>query len=222
MVQVATKPSTARLLTLLGDVHANLGASQPELGARIADGHVVVEGNLLVNSPDGPYDFFQVRMILSAEYPDDEPVVWETGGRIERVSARHIFEKRGDCCLGVWEEWLLTSPGHSFAAYMQGPVNDYFVSQTWYEAHGDWPYGQRSHNRIGIVESYCEILGIPTDEQRARAHLELLSRLEVKGHHPCPCRSGERLRRCHWARMLKLRVRIGRVMAKRMLSRLTN
>lgn len=168
MVQIATKPSTARLLALLGKVHDYLGASQPEFGARISDGHIVVEGKSLVSSPDSSYDFFQVGMILSAEYPNDDPVVWETGWRIERISTRHIFEKMGDCCLGVWEEWLLASPDHSSAAFMQGPVNDYFVSQTWCEAHGDWRYGERSHNKLGIGESYCEILGIPADEQRAR------------------------------------------------------
>jgi len=207
-------------LALLAEIQDYLTTYQSELSADVSDDYVVVEGRLLVTSPEGPYDFFEVGIILSAEFPSEEPLVWETGGRIERIAARHIFEKTKHCCLGVWEEWLLGSPEHSFTAYMRGPVNDYFVSQTWYESHGDWPYGQRSHDRLGIIESYCEILGIPTNEQRARAHLELLSRLELKGHHPCPCGSGRRLRRCHWDRMLKLQARIGRVMAKRMLGRL--
>ena len=121
------------------------------------------------------------------------------------------------CCLGVWEEWLLTAPDHTFETFLTGVMHDYFVSQTYFEARGEWPFGERSHGKAGVLESFAELLDVENDVTIVVEHLSLLSMNVAKGHHPCPCGSGRRLRRCQRDKVDELKKRIPSAMARRML-----
>lgn len=37
----------------------------------------------------------------------------------------------GDCCVTVWEHWLMSANELSIAGYLNGPVNEYFRGQYW-------------------------------------------------------------------------------------------
>lgn len=205
---------------LLGDFRSAVAAHQPELSVSTWKGYVVLEGALIVSGPDGPFDAYKVQVAVPPEYPWEEPEVFETGGRIPRIADRHVFEESGLCCLGVWEEWLLRSRDISAASFLTGPLHDYFLSQSWFEEKGEWPFGDRSHGRLGVMEAFCAMLGVPLNRDLAIAHLKLLSRTRLKGHALCPCGSGKRLRNCHKPELEDLRERIAPHMAKRMLKRL--
>ena len=192
---------------------------QPELCISSCENIIVLEGSFVLSGPMGPFDCYDVKLHVPTNFPCQEPQVFETGGRIPKVVDRHVFPKYGNCCLGVWEEWLLTAPVCSFDAFLTGPLHDYFVSQSWFDAKGEWPYGDRSHDEKGIIESYAEVLGVSKDVRVVAEYLRLLSMAEVKGHHSCPCGSGRRLRNCHRDHITELRNRIDPTMAKRMLSR---
>tara|TARA_R110002124_G_scaffold285595_1_gene464348 strand:+ start:1045 stop:1494 length:450 start_codon:yes stop_codon:yes gene_type:complete len=147
-------------------------------------------------------------------------VVFETGGRIPKIADRHVFEDDKNCCLGVWEEWLFKSQDRSASSFIVGPLHDYFLSQCWYEATSEWPFGDRSHGNLGVLEEFCELLSIDVDHGQAVSHLKLLCRKTIKGHAACPCGSGKRLRSCHSKKLADLSDWTFPSMAKRMLSRL--
>jgi len=42
-------------------------------------------------------------------------------------------------------------------------MHDYFVSQTYYETNGEWPFGERSHDGLGVLESYADLMGLDRD-----------------------------------------------------------
>jgi hypothetical protein len=94
------------------------------------------------------------------------------------------------------------------------------LSQCWYEGTGKWPFGDRSHGRLGVLESFCELLGIDVDQGQAVSYLRLLARETIKGHVACPCGSGKRLRNCHITKFTDLREWMLPFMAKRMLDRI--
>ncbi|MDW4496561.1 hypothetical protein R5H30_01100 [Sulfitobacter sp. D35] len=205
------------------EVQQAVAKHQPELSVARTDLFIVLEGQFLVYGADGPtdthigvFDSYQIKAGVTANFPEEEPVVFEEGDRIPRTADRHVFPKDGNCCLGVWEEWLLTAPDHRFATFLTGPMHDYFVSQTYYEAHGTWPFGERSHGKLGVLEAYGDILRLPPDEKTIADYLRLLSRQTIKGHSLCPCGSGWRLRKCHWDDLEYLRRMIPPVIAKRM------
>ncbi|CAO4147736.1 hypothetical protein LPLAFNJD_LOCUS2519 [Methylorubrum aminovorans] len=207
--------------SLRAQVEEAIAAHQPELSVRTVDSLTVLDGPFVISGPDGPFDSYQVRIAVPDGFPWNEPVVWETGERIPRIADRHVFPKDGNCCLGVWEEWLLTAPERTFAALLTGVMHDYFVSQSYFESTGEWPFGERSHGNAGVLESYSDLLGVPRDTSTVHRYLRLLSMTRVRGHHFCPCGSGDKLRQCHSVEIETLTKRIPPALAQRMLKRIT-
>ncbi|MDT0683556.1 SEC-C domain-containing protein [Roseicyclus sp. F158] len=205
------------------EVQQAVAEHQPELSVARIDRLIILEGRFLVYGKDGPtdtpngvFDSYQIKAGVTAGFPIEEPAVFEEGGRIPRTADRHVFPKDGNCCLGVWEEWLLTASDHRFATLLTGPMHDYFVSQTYYETHGVWPFGERAHGKLGVLEAYGDLLGIALDEKTISEYLKLLSHQAIKGHALCPCGSGLRLRKCHGKDLDHLRRKIPPAIATKM------
>lgn len=214
----------AKLLTL-ETVKAAIAFDQPKLLASANGRTVRIEGSYLVlekdvvAAPAGPITAFDIRMDLPDLYPRQEPKVFEIGGRIPREADRHI-NPDGDCCVTVWEHWLVTAPDPSIAGYINGPLHEYFLGQFCFEQSGKWPFGERAHGMTGLEEAYADALGIANKRQSLLYHLRLLSQDWPKGHWPCPCRSGRRLRHCHRDDLMAMHRRVQPTVARRMLERL--
>lgn len=209
----------------LETVQAAIAFDQPKLHARLVDDQILIEGVLLVTEvgvaamPGGPITEFAIRMELSRRYPSVEPKTFETGKRIPRTPDRHI-NPDGDCCVTVWEHWLATAPNHSIGSFINGPINEYFLSQFWFEKTGKWPFGERPHGDAGMEEAYADALGVPNRRDTLIYYLRLLSQAWPKGHWVCPCGSGKIVRNCHREELTALHERIASNIAKRMLRRL--
>lgn len=212
---------SGRIDDLLKEVSEFIGAEQPELSARIYKDMVVVEGKLLVGPSGSWFDVYDILLVFLPDFPRTEPIVWEVGSRIPKTVDRHVFPKDLNCCLGIWEEWLIRAPSHRVSDFMNGPLQSYFESQTFFETQGGWPYGQRSHGQQGVLESYSDVLGIEPEYGVVRTYLEALARSQLKGHHLCPCGSGLRLRQCHFEKLTYLAEQVGSEMARRMLNGLS-
>ncbi len=207
---------------LLTQVTQAAKTHQPELSVSCSENAIKLTGPFVLSDLRGPFDCYQVELQIPSNFPWHEPTVFETGGRIPKNIDRHVIPSNGSCCLGVWEEWLVNVPGHSFDKLMTGWLYDFFFSQSWFEAKGEWPFGQRSHGKAGIVESYADLLGVTLDAKVIADHLKLLARETIKGHSLCPCGSGKRLRKCHRDSIQLLSNRIRPTMAKRMLNRIAS
>ena len=205
---------------LFEEIQQAVADLQPELEIKTNETYVLLEGRFVLSGMSGPFDFYDVKVRISPEYPIQEPIVFETGKRIPKEVDRHIFPNNENCCLGVWDEWLLTSSDHSFQAFLTGPMRDYFLSQSHFEATGEWPFGERSHGNLGVLEAYCSLLDIEQDHAKACAYLRLLTYKEIKGHHSCPCGSGKKLRDCHRSELNDLQNRIPAFFARRMYKRM--
>jgi hypothetical protein len=190
---------------LLEEVRRAIAADQPDLRATIVDGTVQLRGSYGVRNDGVVLDRFQVEIRLQRDYTKTVPVVEEIGGRIPRITDRHISAD-GTACLLVPEEWLLAED-QSFRAFLDGPMKNFFLGQLLVEAGKPWPFGQRSHGYDGLIESYMELLGI-TDPARVTAYFDCLRRKALKGHFDCPCGSNKRLRNCHRAELQALATRI--------------
>ena len=215
---------------LFSDVQNAVNRHQPELSVVRSEQLIILEGKFLVygrdgpvDTPDGVFDSYKIWAGVAEGFPNERPVVLETGGRIPRIADRHVFPQHGTCCLGVWEEWLLKARDHRFETFLTGLMHNYFLSQSHYEVHGDWPFGDRSHGMLGILEAYSDILGLPSDEKIIAEdekiiadYLRILSRRKIKGHALCPCGSGRRLRQCHSDDIQNLSQKIPPRMAKQM------
>lgn len=202
-----------------------IGFDQPKLRSADDVKAIRVEGTYLLYetatgpNPAGPLSEFEVRIVLPYDFPRGEPSVVETAGRIPRTPDRHV-NGDGTCCVTVWEHWLATADDHSVAAFIAGPVHEYFLAQLWFEKKKKWPFGERSHYAVGLVEAYNDALGTKLSAKRLAYHLRLLSQDWPKGHWLCPCNSGRIVRKCHRDEMNALHDKVPPELARRMLKRL--
>ena len=214
------KPAGLRL----EDVNAVLASCQPELYAVDEGQEFVIRGKYQLrervagDDPSPPIAEYDIEMGLVKDFPKIEPRVFEVGRRIPREVDRHVSSD-GTCCVTVWEVWLTTAPDASFEAFLTGPIYEFFLSQFWYEINGEWPFGEWSHGQTGLEEACSEVLGLPDEEDQLCAYLRVLSKQRPKGHWPCPCGSGRRLRDCHRERVVALHEKIPPPLATRMLVR---
>lgn len=158
----------------------------------------------VLGADDQVVDFFRVDVEISSDHPRSPPKVEETGGRIPRHIDRHVFES-GFACLGVPEEileyWKKTL---SIVDFMRGPVNQYFLGQIHFELTGRFPFGERPHGAVGLLEYYVEKLGI-SDVLQVVVALKIAISKEVLAGGTCFCSSHAALQECHLWQLLKLR-----------------
>ena len=210
----------AKRAAFLASVKAAIEELQPNLVVQQSEPQIVISGSFLLTGSEGPFDHFQVRMVVDYEYPTSEPTLIETSGRIPRLADRHINVEGGDCCVTVWEEWLATAKDTSFWGYLKGPAHEFFLSQWWFERTGKWRFGERAHGGKGLVAAYADALGVPAQPKLLFAYLRVLMKPWPKGHYLCPCGSGSEIRNCHSQTLAELHRRITPKLAARMMRRL--
>ena len=202
-------------------VTASARAEQPLLHNSEQDGLIWFAGSFDLRDQGVLWERFQIRLCLPADYPTGIPMVWETGGRIPRLADRHVLSN-GALCLFAPEdrEWVWPT-GAGFDAFLRGPLRDYFIGQTYFEQHGSWPFGDRSHGADRLLEVFRERIGV-SDLVQLEQYLFVISRTTFCGHLRCPCGSGKRLRDCHADQLLDLHRRLPRPQAQQMWKWLRN
>jgi len=157
------------------------------------------------------YDY-RIAIVLSDNHPQSPPVMYCNDKKLPIGEIdRHIM-KDGQACLGVQAEisqkWRFNP---RLASFMEDIVAPFLVWQVYYDAHGQPPpWGQRSHDKEGVLEFYAELLGISVNTN-VEAFMKLLARKNhPKGHEECPCGSARRLRDCHYDIIQQVREQVDR------------
>ncbi len=245
---------------LVKEIERDLREHYPTLRLDLSNGEAEVRGTYPILDEQGTeLDRWEVSIILPHSYPDDLPIVRETGGRIPAELANHVLSTDCTACVLLPETRFQSFPrGAPFRTYLDGPVRSFFTNQSYRAGGGDWVHGEWDHGAIAAVQFYKELLGSNEDlvgwraliavglglretdlcpcgrrrpvfqchavlkdvrdnigERMAERHLVqaleerfrirgktsakflLALRGDVKGHHPCPCDSGQRVRDCH-------------------------
>lgn len=181
----------------LGRLRQTLRDRYPTLHARVQGGFVHVAGTFAVLAEDAYQDRYTIDIRLPADYPRSIPNVWETGGRIERIIDRHVFPDTGALCVGVPVElWLNLKGNFSIENYLEKAVRPYLIGNSLIEEGQPWPFSESAHGSYGLLEFYERFLGTKDAGVVGQFLLNLLKR-KVRGHWPCPCGSGNVLRKCH-------------------------
>jgi hypothetical protein len=188
-----------------------------EVEAHFPDLHFVVEGDLVYVRGSFPVlherdvlDRYSIELQLTRDHPKSLPVVLEVGGRIPRHNDRHINPADGTACVLLPDErWKLWPVGTPLLRFLTGPVHSFFLAQSLVEEGEPWPFGQWAHGVKGVFQYYRELLNT-SDLPVITKYLEYITAKKVKGHWPCPCNKGNRLRDCHFRLIIDLREKISR------------
>jgi len=137
-------------------------------------------------------DTFEVEISILQDYPDSIPLTWETGGRIP--PEYHKLGGGALCFAAPFEVRRRFAARPTLHGYIQDLLVPYLFAFSYKERYGTMPFGELAHGGEGILQYYCELLGV--SEIPA---LRLLASLAQGGKSPkrCPCGSGRRLRDCH-------------------------
>ena len=119
---------------------------------------------------DNEYD---VKILIPLNN-DDLPDVWDIGDKIA----------------------LCFYNGYSLLQWMKNIVEPYYYSYEYYTRYGEFPFGDRGHNLVGVIETYQQIFN---EDNVAKTYklLRAISQRKYKGHLPCPCGSAIITRKCH-------------------------
>jgi hypothetical protein len=140
-------------------------------------------------------DSFEIELIIPNVYPQVVPRVRETRGKIESTYD-HVYPD-GTLCLAVpTEERRIFWEQPSLLGFVNRLVIPYFYGYCHWNKYGEHPFDEHDHGAKGIAQHYLESLHLP-DEVSALAVLSYLLEHGYRGHHPCPCGSGEKVRKCH-------------------------
>ena len=142
---------------------------------------------------------FLIKIVFPNNYPDDLPKIYEIGNRIKIKNADTHFYPDGSACLFFPTERYVHFPKDKIfqlKKFLDEPVKSFFFSQLYYIYHNKWPFGQRSHDRKGLLECYGEHLDIPCNQKSISKALSYLLKPQIKGHWVCPC-GNEKIRNCH-------------------------
>lgn len=152
------------------------------------------------------YQGFQVFNDYSVEIvipiaSDQLPYVIDVGGAIKPTY--HHYYSSGKLCLETDVKVIADFvDGFDLIRWMNTYVESYYFSYEFYMRYGEFPFGERSHGLDGILESYQELLETKSAQETYDV-MQFIIFNSYRGHHPCPCKSGAKLRRCHGRKMLR-------------------
>ena len=166
----------------------------------------VVSGELPFEaSPEGLAtitESFDIELLIPEAYPAELPWVRETGTKIDGDYG-HVFQN-GRLCLAVpVEERRIFARQPSLLGFVNRLVVPYLYGYCYWKKFGEHPFGEQSHGVEGIAGYYVERLEL-NDDLAALAVVASLLEHGYRGHHRCPCGSGEIVRKCHGAALREL------------------
>ena len=179
----------------LESIRTELRTRYPTLNTfRNADGLVEIAGVFIVRGTSGEeLDRYDVSIVLPLGFPNDLPVVREVGGRIPWHEDRHVEFDGKTCVMLPDDRWRCFPEGSSIIDFIDVPVANYFLSQSYFEEHGEWPLGEWGHGMVGVIEFYKWLIGTESDITMYR-FLYVLSKQSLKRHLDCPCGSGKKIK----------------------------
>ena len=157
---------------------------------------VVLEGKFEVDGPKGRVDAYSVRIEFSKDFPLSPPLVFETDGRLPHHIDWHVIGN-GYACLEVWPVWRAQNTDPTVRSVLNGPVRNFFLSQSFFEANGHWPFGEYSHGDPGRREALKTLFRAASAQDK-----DLLWRVNALVNPPrrqnsCPCGSSRLYCKCH-------------------------
>jgi hypothetical protein len=178
----------------------------------VADDRLRVAGTLAFSARIGDLaeirDSIEIDISVPEGFPDELPLVRETGGRVPRSFHTN---PDGSLCLGSptgQRLHLVERP--TLLAFLQSCVIPCFYGFLYFQEHGRLPLGELAHGWKGICQDYAELFGVkPATAAVDTVRLASLKK-RIANKYPCPCGSGRRLGKCHNRKVNLYRTKLGR------------
>lgn len=209
---------------LINELNISVISKYPSLVLYAENPSVFLRGifPLLDLSDKSVIDKYELEIEFPQSYPKSLPIVRETAGRIPIDIDRHMIPENRQACFFLVEERYLHFPiGSPIIKFIDGPMYQFFLSQTYYELTGKWIFGEHRHGIYGIYDYYAELLNTK-DLNIIIKFVDYVSKKKIKSYWPCYCSKNKRLDECHLKFLLKTRSQIPPRIAKNSFIRLND
>lgn len=183
-------------LPALLDKYPELKLMQPEENVIRLHGSILVHRAL---SDFVLHKYYTIDIFIPTE-SDLLPYVVDCANQI-RTDYHHYYSNGVLCLATDTDIKIHFIEGFNLIEWMDQFVELYFLSYEYYQRYGEFPFGERAHGNIGILQTYQDYL-----QTNSLSETLLLLRYigihEYRGHNCCPCGSGQFMRRCHGRYML--------------------
>lgn len=163
----------------------------------VEDSQIKLSGNIEINREWNDVRLnkdYSITIIIPIE-SNQVPYVIDAGNQIDS-SYPHRY-KDGGLCLEIDTVIKLKFlNGMTLSEWMLNYVETYFFSYEYFKRYGVFPFGERAHGIIGLLDYYGEKLN-ETDLTKTYYLMRYIATKPYRGHFKCPCGSQKHLRDCH-------------------------
>lgn len=140
----------------------------------------------------------QIHLEIPINYPNELPIVFESGEKKIKNFPHINPDNKGTFCLGTeLDIRRKMRPDYSLSKYIS-IIAEFLGTYEYYNKYKVFPYGDRTHGNLGILETYKEIFNVTTNQQVL--NLMEVDKLKNKFRNKkCPCNSGLKIKNCHWS-----------------------
>lgn len=146
------------------------------------------------------YKTYRIEVIIPLN-SDELPYVLDIGNQIDSDYPHRYVD--GKLCLETDTNIRIRFiDGFFLEIWMSEYVETYFFSYEFYQRYGEFPFGERGHGWIGIIQTYSDFFN-EADGAKTIKIMASISNDKYRGHALCPCGSGQKLRSCHGPFIMK-------------------
>jgi len=144
---------------------------------------------------------FNLKIVVPISFPKKLPKVYVDVEAIPK-GYEHSYDD-GELCLGVesdiWDKFY-TKP--TLIHFTEIIIIGNLYSIAYFARYGEFPFGERRHGVLGVIDFYYEKFGIDDIGALLRI-LEIIANGKYRGHLPCPCDSQKPTGKCHGVKIME-------------------
>lgn len=154
----------------------------------------ILYGKIFVTDDDD----YELKIELD-NYPKLFPRVYEIDDRIPKKADRHIYTDTGSLCFTTKAkaQILLKTKINSLLEFFNEILIKYLENNSYYEIHKKYFKEEYSHNPLGVLEAYQEVLGVKDANLIAKLLYERMNGRKLKIRDFCYCHSGLTMKKCN-------------------------
>lgn len=142
-------------------------------------------------------DSFALRIYVPPDFPADLPSVWETAGKIPRVSGFHINPDTTLCLGSPLRLLLAAQKDPTILGFVEACVVPYLYAVSHkLKFGGNFVFDELAHGAPGALADYIQLFELSSPEQAQRALGLLGMKTRRANKCRCPCGCGRRVGKC--------------------------
>jgi len=170
----------------------------PKLKATVeSEAFIFLSGQLdVIDENNTLWETYDVNIAIPKSYPDELPLLFETGNKIPKEIDRHI-NSNGSCCLAPRAKaHKVLAGGINLLAWLDKLAIPFLANQFLWEKTHKFAGKEFSHCSQGIIEYYRELWGQLSIKEIVEK-LKIIVGREIGRNEKCYCGSDKKFKYCH-------------------------